>query len=100
MSREEARILLTKDANNDDSLDMYSTNTFSTSNTIVKQQQKYKAELEEFLLSIYEYWKNKRLNCVSIYKYDNHKVKVKEIKNSDPGSFSFTFSSPGILFEC
>jgi hypothetical protein len=66
MSREEAKLLLMKEANNDDALDMYSTNTFSISNAIIKQQQKYKAELEEFLLSIYEYWKTKRLNCVSV----------------------------------
>ena len=66
ISREGAQLLLMKEANNDDPFDMYSTNAFSISNTIIKQQQKYKAELEEFLLSIYEYWKTKRLNCVCI----------------------------------
>lgn len=62
MSREEAKILLMKEAMNDESNDLL--NTLSLSNTIVKQQQKYKEELEDFLLSIYEYWKAKRLKCV------------------------------------
>jgi hypothetical protein len=56
MSRDEAKLVLMKETGNDD------TNDTATLN----KQQKYNEELEEFLLSIYEYWKTKRLNCVII----------------------------------
>ena len=56
MSRDEAKLVLMKETGNDD------TNDTATLN----KQQKYNEELEEFLLSIYEYWKSKRLSCVII----------------------------------
>lgn len=59
MSREEAKLLLLKEANSEDSNDLIN----SLSISLQQKQQKYKEEIEQFLLSIYEYWRQKRLNC-------------------------------------
>ncbi len=57
MSLEEAKLLLMKEASNDD-VDLFQTNKNNLINT------KYKEEVEKFLISIYEYWKTKRNRCV------------------------------------
>ncbi len=59
MSLEEAKFLLMKEVNNDES-DFLSVNVTPSSTT----NNKFKAEKEQFILNIYEYWKAKRLKCV------------------------------------
>jgi hypothetical protein len=63
MSRDEAKLVLMKEAGNDDNINDSSS---------LNKQQKHKEELEEFLLSIYEYWKSKRLSCVIIINENNY----------------------------
>jgi hypothetical protein len=59
MSLDEAKFLLMKEVNNDES-DFLSLNTAPSTNTT----NKFKAEKEQFILNIYEYWKAKRLKYV------------------------------------
>jgi hypothetical protein len=66
MSRDEAKLVLMKEAGNDDNINDSSS---------LNKQQKHKEELEEFLLSIYEYWKSKRLSCVITINENNYYFK-------------------------
>ena len=59
MSLDEAKFLLVKEANSDES-DFLNLNTAPSTNT----NNKFKAEKEQFILNVYEYWKAKRLKYV------------------------------------
>lgn len=62
MSRDEAKILLTKENANDDAFRTPTTTTTTKTDDDASKNQK-----DEFILCIYEYWKAKRLKYVSTH---------------------------------
>ncbi len=65
MTVEEAKLLLMKEASGSGETDPF----YQANNSIhTTKQLQHKAELEQFLLLIYEYWKKKRTQCVSQIK--------------------------------
>lgn len=64
MSRDEAKLLLTKEANGTNNNNNSSLNEETSQQTSVEKQQ----QKDEFILCIYEYWKAKRLKYVIFEK--------------------------------
>ena len=65
MTVEEAKLLLMKEASGSGETDPFYQANISIHTA---KQLQHKAELEKFLLLIYEYWKKKRTLCVSEQK--------------------------------
>lgn len=85
MTETEARFLLLKNADNDE-------NDFLNNNTGAVPKPKYRSELEEFLMAVYEYWKMKRTRS-------KHPLTPIVMTDKSTGIVNTTVNNPYLVFR-